>query len=280
MKKVLLILFLVPLLWSCTSEDLDSYTEDVFSITSGFTEQNYEITVLRPVQLDPTKEYPLVFLLDGHWHYPQVSKDVEKMYRAGDISQVILVGIAYEGLNPNGLAGYSRISELRIDDFTFPKNNDGDEFGGKAENFRNFLEKELLVKLQQDYPEDASERTVMGHSLGGYYGIWEMLTNSDSSIFRNVEAGSPALWWADGFLTALTADLAAQNSASLPFDLHTTMGTLESVTWNAFFDDFEGRLMDRNFENLTYKFERYPRGHAANAEVGFREGIKYFFPPN
>lgn len=277
MRKLLLLGVIIPLFLSCTTED-PNYFEEKFSIDSGNTGQSYEMTIYRPSQLDANQQHPFVFLLDGHWHYNQVLKDLQALQSSGGAADIILVGIAYEGLNPNGLAGYGRISELRVDDFTATKNNPEDQLGGKSVAFRDFIKDELLPELQSKYPEDPSQRTVMGHSLGGYFGVWEMFTYSDSSLFKNVHAGSPALWWDDGDLMSLEENFAGNGSRVLPFHFHTTMGTMETVVWNTFFDEFEERLGDRNYDELEYVFERYPRGHAANAEPGFASALNIFFP--
>lgn len=278
MKKLLWLGFLIPLFWSCTTQNLDTYTEEKFSISSTYTGQSYEMTVLRPTQFEPNTLYPIIFLLDGHWHYNQVSKDLLDFQEEGIAENVILVGIAYEGLNPNGLEGYGRISELRIDDFTFTKNQPSDTYGGKSEAFRNFLENELLPELQSRYPEDPSERTLMGHSLGGYFGVWEMFTYPENSLFKNIHAGSPALWWDDGYLMNQEREYAASGPGELDFSFHSSMGSMESVVWNTFFDEFEARIDSQQYPGLEYQFERYPKGHAANAEPGFYDALGTFFP--
>jgi hypothetical protein len=276
MKQVLFLGLFLPWLVSCETLTLRQADETTFTLDSPDTGQSYEITVLLPPTYDADRRYPSVYLLDGHWHYLNVAADAQQMMAAGDIEDIILVSIAYADLNPNGLEGYATISSLRIDDLTAAKNLPEDERGGKSLAFRQFLVGDLIPRIEADYATGPAQRTLMGHSLGGYFGIWEMLTFSDRSPFVNVEAGSPALWWTDGQLLG-ELEAAQAEGLALPFDLHTTMGTLESVVWNAFFDEFEARIKAAAFPGLTYDFERYPKGHTANAEVGFREGLIYFF---
>lgn len=270
-------LLLAILLWSaCAQVTLQDANEQSFTIESPQTGQTYEISVLLPADYSTEKTYPSVYLIDGHWHYLNVAADAKRMMEQGEIEDIILVGIAYDGLAPNTLGGFGTISELRIDDLTFPKNEDSARLGGKAFEFREFIKDDLIPAVEDLYSTNSDRRTLMGHSLGGYFGIWEMFTFSDSSLFTQIEAGSPALWWADGYLMAQEAAHAEADKA-LPFDLHTTMGSLESVTWNAFFDEFEARLETSKHPELRYIFERYPKGHTANAEEGFRQGLLYFF---
>lgn len=263
------------LLLGCEDITIANGDQAQFVINSTFTDRSYEMTVLLPPDYDPQQTYPSVYLVDGHWHYKGAAQDAQRLMEDGEIRDVILIGIAYDGIIPNSLGGYGEISRLRIDDFTAVKNVETDTLGGKAHLFRQFIQEELIPEVESRYATSQAERTLMGHSLGGYFGIWEMLTFQDSSLFAYVEAGSPALWWGDGDLLSREAGLAAQ--ASLPINLHTTMGTLESVVWNTFYDEFEARLNDKQYAGLTYIFERYRVGHAATAEIGFEDGLLYFF---
>lgn len=276
MNRLLSFLLLIPFLWSCETFVLRNATEEQQILTSGDTGYSYEITVLLPPNYDPNVTYPSVYLIDGHWHYLNVAGDAQQLMNTGEIESIILVSIAYADLNPSSLNDFGVISEYRVDDLTFPKNNETDERGGASFEFRKFLKEDLIPFVEANYSTDATNRTLMGHSLGGYLGIWEMLTYPDSSLFQNIEAGSPALWWADGYLLSELNE-AHENSVTLPFNLHTTMGSLESVVWNAFFDEFVERLDDMQFPGLTYKVQTYPKGHTANAEVGYKDGLIYFF---
>ena len=276
MRKIALLGLLLVFLSSCETWTLRQASEESLRISSSDTGQTYEISILLPPNYDPDRTYPSVYLLDGHWHYLNVAGDAQQLMEAGKIDDIILVSIAFADLRSNNLSDYGVIATLRIDDLTATKNNDDDEVGGAADAFRRFIAEDVIPAVEEAYSTNATQRTLMGHSLGGYFGIWEMLTFTDSTLFENIEAGSPALWWDDGDLMS-RLDSAKAAGVSLPVDLHTTMGSLESVVWNTFFDEFEDRIEEYAFPGLTYQFERYPKGHTANAEVGFREGLLYYF---
>ncbi|MEO0899408.1 MAG: alpha/beta hydrolase-fold protein [Bacteroidota bacterium] len=270
------IILLLMLGWGCESTVLRNAQEESFEMTSTNTGRNYRMDILLPPDYDASQTYPSVYLLDGHWHYLNVAADAQQLMRNDRIRDVIIIGIAYADFATNTLGGFGEISSLRIDDLTAQKNSDEAERGGDAANFRKFIVEELIPEIDTRYSTGDAERTLMGHSLGGYFGLWEMFNFTENSPFDYIESGSPALWWADGFLMDMEEQVANAGSR-LPFRLHTTMGTLESVVWNAFFDEFEERLGTNGYDDLTYIFERYPRGHSAMAETGFKEGLKYFF---
>lgn len=269
-------LVLALLLAGCAQLTLRNATEESFVLDSDATGFSYEITVLLPPGYDPGRTYPSVYLIDGHWHYLYVASHAQRLMQQGDIEEVILVGIAYAGIPSNTLGGYGRISELRIDDLTSVKNAEGAERGGKSLAFREFLATDLIPAVEARYATGAQGRTLLGHSLGGFFGIWEMFTFGENSLFEQIHAGSPALWWADGFLLAEEARVHAAGQA-LPFDFLTDMGELEGVTWNAFFDEFEARIEAHTHPELQATFRRYPRGHSHNAETGFEAALKHFF---
>ncbi|RMG68937.1 MAG: alpha/beta hydrolase [Bacteroidetes bacterium] len=269
-------LLLPLLLTGCAQFTLRNAAEESFVLDSDATGYSYEITVLLPPDYDPARTYPSVYLIDGHWHYLYVASDAKRLMQRGDIEDIILVGIAYAGIPNNTLGGYSRISDLRIDDLTAVKNVEEAERGGKALAFRTFLAQDLIPEIEGRYATGPQGRTLLGHSLGGFFGIWEMLTFPDSSLFAQIHAGSPALWWADGYLLAEEEQIHAAGQA-LPFDFLTDMGELEGVTWNAFFDEFEARVEAHAHPGLQATFRRYPRGHSHNAETGFKAALSHFF---
>ncbi len=271
-----LVAVLLFLLSGCAQLTLRNATEESFVLLSDTTGFSYEITVLLPPDYDPSLVYPSVYLLDGHWHYSNVAADAKQLMDRGDIEDIILVGIAYDGLAPNTLSGFGEISDIRIDDLTSVKDTPNADRGGKSPAFREFIRQDVIPEVESRYATNDQDRTLMGHSLGGYFGVWEMLTFHENSLFDNIHAGSPALWWGDGFLIG-EEERVHDEGLALPFDFHTDMGSLEGVSWNTFFDEFEERVLEHNHPGLAATFSRYPRGHSNNAEIGYRRALKHFF---
>ncbi len=102
------------------------------------------------------KKYPLLILLDGNVHFNSASGIVEFMSTGNtdkrDIPEMIVVGI----LNVDRRRDFTPDKVI-----TKRKNNTG---GG--DNFLDFLESELIPKLDKEY-RTLPYRVLVGHSLGG-----------------------------------------------------------------------------------------------------------------
>ncbi|MEM6270653.1 MAG: alpha/beta hydrolase-fold protein [Bacteroidota bacterium] len=275
MKHLFPIVCGLLLLVSCQDTEFQA-TEEVFALRSLHTGRDYEMTVLLPPGYSTTQTYPTVYLLDGYWHYPGVAAFARRQMEKSNLEPLILVGVGYAGIKANTLSGVDSIFRVRVFDLTYPTEDDSSSIPGTAFDFRRFLKDELIPEVENRYATSAADRTLMGHSLGGYFAIWEMLTFAEQPLFRNFAAGSPALFWAEGFLLDREAEV-FNAGTPLPFRLHTTMGSLESVMWNTWFDEFEARLQSRNRTDLDVTFVRLPQGHTATAETSFEDGLQHFF---
>ncbi len=65
---------------------------------------------------------------------------------------------------------------------------------GGGEKFMDFMEKELIPYVENNYPV-TSYRTFVGHSFGGLAAVYSLL--SRPQIFSNYVAIDPSLWWDD-----------------------------------------------------------------------------------
>jgi len=66
---------------------------------------------------------------------------------------------------------------------------------GGSQNFNSFIEKELLPIIEANLNFDKSNMTILGHSLSGYYVLWNLLKGSN--IYKNIISFSPSVWWND-----------------------------------------------------------------------------------
>jgi pimeloyl-ACP methyl ester carboxylesterase len=64
---------------------------------------------------------------------------------------------------------------------------------GHADNFIQFLSDELRPWLSNKFPQATDDITYFGHSLGGLFGTYVLLTQP--SLFDRYILSSPSLWW-------------------------------------------------------------------------------------
>jgi predicted alpha/beta superfamily hydrolase len=62
-----------------------------------------------------------------------------------------------------------------------------------ADAFLRFLLTELKPAIEQRYPVDATDSTIVGSSFGGLFASWVLLTQPGA--FQRFVLCSPALWW-------------------------------------------------------------------------------------
>ena len=159
------------------------------TIHSEILQEDRNILIYLPSSYDTDKDgkFPVMYLLDGFDHFHHVSGLVSFLAWAGKTPEMIVVGI------PNVDRGR---------DLTPPDDEAGGvESGGQADNFLAFLARELIPYIDRKY-RTRDYRMLVGHSLGGNFAIYSMITDSD--LFDAYIDISPALGWADNKLTSDT----------------------------------------------------------------------------
>ena len=168
------------------------------SIYSQVLNETRKIYVDLPVGYDPGKnqKYPVAFILDGEMFLPTLS-DVQNYYGGGFMPEMVLVGISNDKNRTRDLTPSSISSK-----YGMPFN----EENGEAENFRKFIELELVPFIESKYPV-TNYRTLIGHSYGGLFTIYTLLHSPD--LFANYLAIDPSLDWDDQKLSKEAAQLFA-----------------------------------------------------------------------
>jgi len=282
MNRLLLFTLLIALT-SCEKEALKVLPENILEIESVHTGEAYEIQVLLPENYDESRSYKVAYILDGYYHFDYLrSEFTEQSY----LEDVIFVGIFYrdyplpiargsENESISTLINNSgEISRLRTVDFMYPENLDGG--GGGGLNFYAFLETELIPLIDQTYSTDTNNRTIMGHSFGAYFVMFQMFEFVNNPLFNNIICLDNQFWWADLHLMEM-ATTAFENDVNLPFKLYMGAAKFANFDTNSLINEFVERLETENPGDLEYKFERYNDGHSYSAKNGFQLGLKYIF---
>lgn len=282
MNRLLLFTLLIALT-SCEKEALKVLPENILEIESVHTGEAYEIQVLLPENYDESRSYKVAYILDGYYHFDYLrSEFTEQSY----LEDVIFVGIFYrdyplpiargsENESISTLINNSgEISRLRTVDFMYPENLDGG--GGGGLNFYAFLETELIPLIDQTYSTDTNNRTIMGHSFGAYFVMFQMFEFVNNPLFNNIICLDNQFWWADLHLMEM-ATTAFENDVNLPFKLYMGAAKFANFDTNSLINEFVERLETANPDGLEYKFERYNDGHSYSAKNGFQLGLKYIF---
>ena len=160
----------------------------------------YKIYVSLPRDYEKSQQrYPVIYTLDADYSFAIAHNVVEHLADREHLRWAIVVSIAYDGTVPNERQQY-RTNRTR--DYTprhSPEGGYGPEYqkvSGGGPKFRQFLGEELIPLIDRSY-RTTKERTLVGHSYGGLFSSWTMLT---TNLFTGYIIVSPSLWYDDSFI--------------------------------------------------------------------------------
>ncbi|MBQ4829797.1 prolyl oligopeptidase family serine peptidase [Alteromonas sp. MMG017] len=123
--------------------------------------------------------YPVLFLLDGQRNFGHAVGTLDLLTQSNMAQEMIVVAIA---------------NTHRSRDFTPTYDENYNEWGksGGADNFLDFIEKELVPYINEKYRAN-NFKIISGHSLGGLLSVYAL--QSRPHLFQAHFAFSPSLWW-------------------------------------------------------------------------------------
>jgi predicted alpha/beta superfamily hydrolase len=201
MKKYIFIIFIITTLISCqqkniqqqniqqqniTTHDNTFENEKIDSIYTNILGEERPILIHLPNDIDTSKKYPVLYILDGDSNYDGAITLMNHLSRFDQIPKMIIVAI------PNT----NRMLDLTPSRMKLSRDGNAIAEGvnGGGEEFTSFLEKELIPYIEKKYPA-TTHKTLIGHSLGGLLVINTLIHHPE--IFNNYIAIDPSLWWND-----------------------------------------------------------------------------------
>lgn len=215
---------------------------------------------------------PVIYLLDANVYFDIVANTM-----AENKTNAILVGIGY--------SDFIKMDSLRERDYTFPKASSQDSLpiSGGADKFLAFIKEELIPYVDGNYTTDTNKRTIMGHSLGGYfvlYALKEELIKNQTDITHFV-AASPSLDYCDNYLMKEFKHTAIDSSPILKIVSVSFGGKEDSEDGGTAtigidnFNSFCKLLSEKNTSNIKLKKEIYPTfRHMETAIPTFSSALK------
>lgn len=162
--------------------------------------------------------------------------------------------------------------EQRHRDYTPDHGPTTPEGHGGAANFYNFLVYELVPYIEANYHTDAVNRTLIGHSYGGLFTLFALLSEgAEQRHFNAFIASSPTI----GFAPELLADMEAamfERSHDLPVTLHLSTGMEGQLTETC--QVLAALLVSRGYDNLLLMMSEFPVSHMGNIEPSYRQGLQ------
>ena len=251
---------------------------ETIEIYSEIVDDTFTVSVQLPLAYatNTDKRYPIALLVDGDFYFPTMAPLIRQYEMTGLLQPMILVGIGY--------GDFQKMDSLRIRDFLYPAPLESDELSasGGGLDFYRFIADELLPHLETGLRIDTSQRTLMGHSFGGYFALYALLqqANEGKTVFSNIIAASPTLWYHDFYLHRLPGKLAS-DTPQKALNIVLTAGSLENGEWT---------LNPIHKLTVSFKNENIPQlyldtfiynflDHMDTGQLSFVKGLQHIYSP-
>lgn len=190
--------------------------------------RDYPIWVALPASYaaHPERRYPVLYVTDALYSFPLV-RSVRNLVGQGgrNLEDFILVGL------PPQQGMTSRQSRSRDYTPTRPVRRAEDDYSddviyGGAAHYRDFLATHVLPAVDARYRTDPARRSFAGHSYGGLFGTYVLLTRPE--MFQTYILSSPSLWFDNHVIDQLEQAYAHQHRA-LPARVLLAIGSVETI---------------------------------------------------
>jgi predicted alpha/beta superfamily hydrolase len=166
----------------------------------------------------------VLYVTDANGMFASAVDIIRLMQLSNHLPPILVVGIGYR------MGALEETVGVRTRDFT-PTPDPliaqiapvATEMGG-ADRFLSFIRDELQPWVRRRYRVDSNDSAYFGHSLGGLFGTYVLLT--DPAMFRRYGIGSPSLWWHDDMMFEYEATYARSHD-DLPAKVFFAVGAFE-----------------------------------------------------
>jgi len=256
------------------NQAFDISNSEVVTIESKLLKRKYDLYIKVPrdyfEEQNKSKKYPVLYLNDG----PHTFKVAAGVTHFPSMDKSIVVGISFAH-GENGQS--SRVRDLTpVVDKSWKK-----YITGGATQYLEFIEKEIFPFVEKKYRIDLNNRILAGHSLGGSFGAWVLLTKP--SLFSGYILTSPSLWFYNDYIFDLENEY-SKNNNSLDVKIFVATGALE-VLGNGMRNDmvdghkrFIKRLRSRNYKGIHISDEIVEgTDHYSTFPVGLAKGLRMLY---
>ncbi len=225
------------------------------------------LRVRLPPGYDPagTQRYPVIVQLDPTYvglRQMEITVGwVSEAESAGRLPPTLVVGVDY----PDPWE--------RMRDYALPTPLDPQYQGAGADRFYRALRDEVVPHLDATLRARADARYLVGHSLGGSFGLYAALRHDPAapSPFAGVIASDAPVTMA-----LLTYEgLHAARADALPLRLYIARAVLNGPTHRLAHGFLEDRIRRRNYRALTLRTEDFDTDHGGVIEPSYAAGLAF-----
>jgi len=193
MKNITVLLFLIVSV--CYGQNMKPLGfGSIQTIDSFFLNEKKEIWISFPEDFEKHKnDCSILILLDGD-EYFGMAKNIQNLYQFDEkMPATVIVAL------PSTIESrWKYFTPTNSENFTGKKEDDAlFKSTGNFPKFADFVENEVIKKLESDLEIQFKNKTIFGHSLGGLAVM--NFYHYKSQIFENYICASPSLLWDDFF---------------------------------------------------------------------------------
>lgn len=235
-----------------------------FEFGSSILGESRRVSVRLPDRYvsEPDKTFPVLYLIDGgpKQDFPHIAGLLQSTDINWTIEPMILVGIETvdrqgELTPPSDDSSYDEVFEKR----------------GGAENFRRFIETEIMPWVEDTYRTDQHD-IVMDESLAGLFIIDTYAERPD--LFSHFISVSPSLWWDYlGAAKSYAKDFRTSNKSDSK--LYVTMGNEGALMQEGLDIVLDG--LGESSKQWVYVDRRFSEDHASIYHPAALDALRFFF---
>jgi len=154
-------------------------------------ERTYIVNLPNSYTSESTQTYPVVVLIDGGYYFNLFTGIIGEMANNEQVPEMIIIG----------LLKVDRVKDYTPTNSIISLNGNKDEnylkTSGESKIFLDFIEKELLVEIDNKYRTN-SFKIMVGQSFGGLLAATSYL--SSRSLFGGYIAIDPSFWWDNQYI--------------------------------------------------------------------------------
>lgn len=237
-----------------------------YVIKSSINKKEYLLNVMLPKSYSTSDsiKYPVLFVLDGKYSTTSFYsiKETFALGKDKEIKDIIFVTI------DANVKSESEWLTKRYTDFTPSCNSPTDTAianffklpvspSGGASGFLTTIEKDIIPLIEHKY-KTSKERGIFGHSLGGLFAAYCLL--SKPNLFQKYSMNSPSIWWNNGEMVAL-ADSTARRNPNLKASIFISAGSMEGdfmiTPVNNFIRHLKSNFADLNITSKIFEDETH-----------------------
>lgn len=263
----------------------------VHALPNTATGRGYEVWVdLPPSYFESDKPYPVVFTTDSDYGFPLIRSLRRRIGGKGrNVEDFVLVGLSYgigEESMPSKRRDYTPTDPFaRAGESPAAGDYDRDSTYGQAAAYRDYIERDVFALVAREYRVDMRRKVYVGHSFGGLFGTYVLLTRP--GMFRSYILGSPSLWFDRRTMFDLEARY-ADTHRDLPAHVLLSIGAYETHGSGPRYLDtdmigdmhrFERALKSRGYPGLRIESEVLPdEDHLTGLPRTITHGLLWALP--